>query len=318
MSGKKKLPIAITCGDPAGLGPELIEALAQADPDLIGDCVLIGPDRWLSKLGEILPVTTEAVGPADFELCPGEPSTAAAEVALAAMEVAATGCREGRYRAVVTGPVNKFWLKQVGYRWPGQTEFFADAWGGAPSMAFVGEILRVVLATWHLPLARVAAALDAACLEGAVRRADTLARMCGCESPRIGVCGLNPHAGEGGIFGHEEVEILNPTLDLLRPEFPGLSVCLPGDTVFYRQRKGEFDVVVAAYHDQALAAVKTLEFDRAVNVTLGLPYLRTSPDHGTGYDRAGKGQADPSSFSAAIRVLQDLTSAESSASQSMS
>ena len=301
------LPIAITCGYPAGVGPEIIERLCGSDPDLLENCVLLGPASWLERVEGAGQVTAEAVGPSDFQLRPGEASNAGAQVALAGMEAAAAGCREGRFRGVVTGPVNKYWLKQVGYTWPGQTEFFAEAWGGVPTMAFVGEALRVVLATWHLPLAEVPAALDAACLETAVRRADLLASLGGVRAPRIGVCGLNPHAGEGGILGREELEVLDPALDRLRGEFPGLSRCLPGDTVFYRQRKGDFDVVVAAYHDQALAAVKTLEFDRAVNVTLGLPYLRTSPDHGTAFEIAGKGQADPSSFGAAIRVLRELT-----------
>jgi 4-hydroxythreonine-4-phosphate dehydrogenase len=125
--------------------------------------------------------------------------------------------------------------------------------------------------------------------------------------PRIGVCGLNPHAGEGGILGVEERDVLDPRLNRLRVEIPGLSPCLPGDTVFFRQRRGDFDVVVAAYHDQGLAAVKTLEFDTAVNVTLGLPYVRTSPDHGTAFKIAGQGLADSGSFAAALSVARQLT-----------
>lgn len=300
------LPIAITCGDPAGVGPEIIEQILAAEPSLFEGTEVIGPSDWLERLGRIAPVRTLAVGPSDFRTEPGQPSAAGAGVALSAMEASAQGCLEGRYAGVVTGPVSKSWLKQVGYRWPGQTEFFAEAWGGEPTMAFVGEALRVVLATWHIPLAAVPATLDGPCLETAVRRAVLLARYFGIESPRIGVCGLNPHAGEGGILGREEVEVLDPVLDRLRGAYPGLSRCLPGDTVFYRQRKGDFDVVVAAYHDQALAAVKTLEFDRAVNVTIGLPFLRTSPDHGTAFELAGKGKADAASFAAAIRVLREM------------
>ena len=163
------------------------------------------------------------------------------------------------------------------------------------------------MATWHIPLREVADALTAECLELAVRRADALAKSFGVEVPRIGVCGLNPHAGEGGILGIEERDVLDPALDRLRSEMPGLSKCLPGDTVFFRQRKGEFDVVVSAYHDQGLAAVKTLEFDAAVNVTLGLPYVRTSPDHGTAFDIAGRGLADSGSFAAALSVARQLT-----------
>ena len=140
-----------------------------------------------------------------------------------------------------------------------------------------------------------------------MRRAYGLGKQLGIVEPRIGVCGLNPHAGEGGILGSEELEVLDPTLDRLRREMPGLSNCLPGDTVFFRQRQGEFDVVVAAYHDQGLAAVKTLEFDSAVNVTLGLPYIRTSPDHGTAFDIAGQDVADAGSFQAALDVARQLT-----------
>jgi 4-hydroxythreonine-4-phosphate dehydrogenase len=203
--------------------------------------------------------------------------------------------------------VSKHWLQQVGFEYPGQTEYFADVWGGQASMGFIGKELRVVLATWHIPLREVADALTADCLELAVRRADSLARSYGIEQPRIGVCGLNPHAGEGGILGSEERDVLDPALDRLRFELPGLSKCLPGDTVFFRQRRGEFDVVVAAYHDQGLAAVKTLEFDVAVNVTLGLQFVRTSPDHGTAFDIAGRGLADHGSFAAALSVARQLT-----------
>lgn len=303
----QKLPFAITCGDPAGVGPELIEALLQADPALAGEAVVIGPARWLESLAIRSDVRTLAVGDAAFQIEPGRPTVAGATLALAAMQAAAQGCREGQFRAVVTGPVSKYWLVQAGFPFLGQTEFFAAAWGGEPTMAFIGERMRVVLATWHIPLRQVPDALDAACLEKAVARAHQLAQLAGVAEPRIGVCGLNPHAGEAGLLGKEEIEVMNPVLDRLRTKLPGLSACLPGDTVFYRQLKGEFDVVIAAYHDQGLAALKTLEFNSAVNVTLGLPYLRTSPDHGTAFDLAGRGRADPGSFAAAVRVLRQLT-----------
>ncbi|MGB0409508.1 MAG: 4-hydroxythreonine-4-phosphate dehydrogenase PdxA [Opitutales bacterium] len=301
------LPIAITCGDPAGVGPELIEALLERDAALVDESVVIGPSRWVEALSAKFAVPVCGVGEGDYHRVPGAPSLAGAGAALAAMEAAAQGCLKGAYRGVVTGPVSKHWLKQVGFAFPGQTEFFANAWGGDPTMAFIGEKLRVVLATWHVPLHRVPEALDEAALERAVRRANDLGRRMGLAAPRIGVCGLNPHAGEGGMLGMEEREVLDPTLNKLRVEMPGLSSCLPGDTVFNRQLKGDFDVVVAAYHDQGLAAVKTLEFDRAVNVSLGLPFVRTSPDHGTAFDIAGKGVADSGSFEAAVSVLRELT-----------
>jgi 4-hydroxythreonine-4-phosphate dehydrogenase len=300
-------PLAITCGDPAGIGPEVIAAALLADALRGSDCVFIGAESAGRDLRRSLGMDYEAVGPVGFSPKPGQPTPEGATLALAAMEAAAEGCRSGRFRGVVTGPVSKHGLQEVGFTFPGQTEFFAHAWGGEPSMAFVGKSLRVVLATWHLALREVSEALDADCLEKAVRRASALARRLGVEQPRIGVCGLNPHAGEGGLLGSEEAEVLDPALDRLRAELPGLSCCLPGDTVFHRQRQGEFDIVVAAYHDQALAAVKTLEFDSAVNLTLGLPFVRTSPDHGTAFQLAGSGRADCSSFAAALDLARRLT-----------
>lgn len=301
-----RVPLAITCGDPSGVGPEVIELALRNDVHQERAYVLLGPRSWAKPLAEDLGIAYEAVGAAEFEIEHGLPSEAGARVALTALNVAAQGCIEGRFRGVVSGPVSKHWLQRVGFKHPGQTEFFAEAWGGEPTMGFVGNQLRVVLATWHIPLRDVADALTADCLALAVERAYTLAKSFGIMEPRIGVCGLNPHAGEGGILGGEERDVLDPALDVLRARMPGLSKCLPGDTVFFRQRKGEFDVVVSAYHDQGLAAVKTLEFDAAVNVTLGLPYVRTSPDHGTGFDIAGKGIADSGSLTAALKVARQL------------
>ncbi|MGC6425177.1 MAG: 4-hydroxythreonine-4-phosphate dehydrogenase PdxA [Lentimonas sp.] len=299
-------PLAITCGDPAGVGPEVIAGVLSEHPELAKGCVVLGPATWAKSLADELGIRWEAIGSDDFKLTPGEPSDEGAKLALDALEAAAKGCVDGQYAGVVSGPVSKLWLQRVGFKHPGQTEFFADAWGGQPTMAFVGKELRVVLATWHIPLREVADALTADRLRLAVERANELGQSLGFSSPRIGVCGLNPHAGESGILGTEERDILDPVLDEMRTEIQGLSQCLPGDTVFFRQRKGEFDVVVSAYHDQALSAVKTLEFDSAVNVTLGLPYIRTSPDHGTGFDIAGKGNADPSSMVAALKVAYNL------------
>ncbi|MDP4610601.1 MAG: 4-hydroxythreonine-4-phosphate dehydrogenase PdxA [Opitutales bacterium] len=301
------LPLAITCGDPAGVGPEVIAGALRMEPSLAKDCVLIGAREWAEPLSAELGMAYESVGAEDFSPSLGVPSLDGAQVALDALKVAAQGCVAGRFRGVVSGPVSKHWLQQVGFKHPGQTEFFAEAWGGEPTMGFVGNELKVVLATWHIPLREVADALTAECLILAVERAYALGKSLGVVEPRIGVCGLNPHAGEGGILGVEERDVLDPALDHLRENIPGLSKCLPGDTVFFRQRKGEFDVVVSAYHDQGLAAVKTLEFDAAVNVTLGLPYVRTSPDHGTAYDIAGKDLADCGSFAAALKVARQLT-----------
>ena len=307
IKSNSSLPLAITCGDPAGVGPEVIESVLREDSLCADDCFLIGSKQWASSVSKLYGLNYEAVGHPNYMPQSGAPSFEGARLALEAMECAAAGCREGRFRGVVTGPVSKHWMQQAGFNFPGQTEFFAKAWGGDPAMAFVGKELRVVLATWHIPLREVAKSLDAATLEKAVYCAHRLAKRLGVKAPRIGVCGINPHAGEGGILGQEEFEVLDPALDRLREKIPGLSRCLPGDTVFHRQRQGDFDVVVAAYHDQALAAVKTLEFDSAVNLTLGLPYVRTSPDHGTAFDLAGQGKANPASFAAALKLARELT-----------
>lgn len=266
--------------------------------------VVIGPPRWLATLPT--GVQLVAVGPHDFEAKPGEPTETGARVALKAMEAAAAGCRDGDYSGVVTGPVSKAGLARVGYAFPGQTEFFAAHWGGGPVMAFCGGRLRVVLLTWHIPLCEVPAQLTQENFARSVRAADALGRAEGVAQPRIAVCGLNPHAGEGGLLGAEEITTIDPILDALRGEFPGLSRALPGDTVFGRQLRGEFDVVIALYHDQGLAPLKVIDFDEAVNVTLGLPFVRTSPDHGTAFGIAGKGVASATSFANAVTVARRL------------
>jgi 4-hydroxythreonine-4-phosphate dehydrogenase len=297
--------LILTCGDPAGVGPEIIATWLAAHPAEARDVAVTGPARWLATL----PLTDAqrfAVGPADFVATPGQPSEAGARVAWAAMERGATGCSSGEFAGVVTGPVSKAELAAVGYPFPGQTEFFATRWGGEPTMAFCGGRLRVALLTWHIPLREVPAQLTAENFRRAVHAADELARAEGVTAPRIGVCGLNPHAGEGGLLGTEERDTIDPILDGLRREFPGLSRTQPGDTVFARALKDEFDVVIALYHDQGLAPLKTVDFDEAVNVSLGLRHVRTSPDHGTAFGIAGKGQASARSFTNAVEVARRL------------
>jgi 4-hydroxythreonine-4-phosphate dehydrogenase len=265
---------------------------------------VIGPARWLASLDTM--AEKIAIGLEPFSATSGEPTGEGALVAWAAMERAAAGATLGEFSGVVTGPVSKGELAKIGYPFPGQTEFFADRWSGEPVMAFCGGKLRVVLATWHVPLCEVPQLLGPQMLRRTVIAADALARAEGIVSPRIGVCGLNPHAGEGGILGEEERDFLNPALAHLRPKFPGLSACEPGDTLFARQLRGEFDVVIALYHDQGLAPLKVIDFDEAVNVTLGLPHVRTSPDHGTAFGIAGKGIARPTSFANAVTVARRL------------
>ena len=299
--------LAFTCGDPAGVGPEIIQAWLDAHLAEAGGVAVIGPARWLEGLAA--PVEKVAVGLEDYVATPGRPTGEGALVAWAAMERAAEGCREGRFAGVVTGPVSKAELARIGYAFPGQTEFFAARWGGEPVMAFCGGRLRVVLATWHVPLHEVAKLLGPHRLRRTIAAADQLCRAEGIEGPRLGVCGLNPHAGEGGLLGFEERDFIDPALDHLRTEFPGLSRCEPADTLFGRALRGEFDAVVALYHDQGLAPLKVIDFDEAVNVTLGLPHVRTSPDHGTAFGIAGRGLARGTSFANAVTVARRLIDA---------
>ena len=302
-------PIALTCGDPAGVGPEIIQRLLREAPEWTDRVCAIGPADWCASLDCETISCAAAGGP----FIPGQPTADAARVAWEALRVAATGCQEGRFSAVVTGPVSKEQLRKVGYPFPGQTEFFADAWGGTPSMAFAGRELRVILATWHEPLESIPLRIrkEPAVVERAVLHAVEWAGLEGIPEPRIAVCGLNPHAGEGGLLGYEESDVLNPRLAIMRKLYPGISDCLPADTVFHRQREGEFDYVVALYHDQGLIPVKTLEFHHAVNVTLGLPHVRTSPDHGTAFGIAGKGVARTGSFRHALELAQQYAGVQS-------
>lgn len=297
-------PLVFTCGDPAGIGPEIIATWLIAHPVEAAEVAVIGPAQWLESLPP--GATRIPVGLEDFEATPGQPDGAGALVAWAAMERAAAGCQAGEFSGVVTGPVSKERLAAIGYEYPGQTEFFAARWGGEPVMCFCGGRLRVALATWHVPLGEVTRALGPQLLRRTVAAADQLARADGIAVPRIGVCGLNPHAGEGGLFGTEERDLLNPALEKMRAEFPGLSLCQPADTLFGRMLRGEFDVIVALYHDQGLAPLKVIDFDQAVNVTLGLPFVRTSPDHGTAFGIAGQGKASAKSFANAVTVARRL------------
>lgn len=296
--------LAFTCGDPSGIGPEIIAGWLTAHPDEAKHVTVIGPARWLGTLDTR--AAKVCVGLEEFTAAPGKPTGEGALVAWAALERAAAGCREGAFDGVVTGPISKEWLARIGYPFPGHTEFFAARWGGDPVMAFCGGRMRVVLATWHIPLHQVAKVLGPHLLHRSVAAAAVLARAEGIARPRIGVCGLNPHAGEGGLLGYEEIDLLNPALDHIRAEYPGLSRCEPADTLFGRHLRGEFDVVVALYHDQGLAPLKLIDFDEAVNVTLGLPHVRTSPDHGTAFGIAGKGQARGTSFAHAVTVARRL------------
>lgn len=301
MDGRKK--IAITIGDPAGVGAEIILDWAKKNPQLLGGVAVIAHADFLASLPSGLEKV--AVGAPNYRAQPGRPDADGARVAFAALEESAAGCKQGRYAAVLTAPISKACMRGVGFEFQGQTEFFADRWGGTPVMSFAGEKMIVSLATWHDPLRAVPGMLDEGRIARAVEASSTLAqKLRGAENPRIAVCGLNPHAGEGGIIGVEEIEVINPILEKLRPRYPNLSEALPPDTVFARMIKGEFDCAVSMYHDQALAPLKAVEFDKAVNVSMNLPFLRVSPDHGTAFSIAGRGIASSESFACAYALAR--------------
>ncbi len=281
--------IGITLGDPAGVGPEIVSAaLSSGKLDPAFEYLTIGESR-------------EAVA--------GEPNADTARAALAALDDAAAKLRSGEISGVVTGPIHKARMQAVGFEFPGQTEFFAARAGVENfAMCLTGGGLTVALVTAHLPLREVADALatsEIARVGGLL--VDFLARR--HDPPRIAVAGLNPHAGESGVMGREEIEIIDPAMRLLcagwrgRAEFTGP---VSPDTVFHRAVRGEFDGVLCMYHDQGLIPLKLHAFDEGVNVTLGLPFPRTSPDHGTAFEIAGRGIARPDSMIAAIRLATTM------------
>jgi len=296
------LSIAVTCGDPAGVGPELIASWLKAHPASASTVVPIGPADWIEKLGQGI-----AVGPKDFITHPGKPDEAGQRIAIEAMELAARGTTGARFAAVVTGPVNKKGLAGVGYVFPGQTEFFASRWSGEPVMAFAGGKMTVGLVTWHVPLSEVPRSISGADIRRTVLALIGLRVKLGDRRPRIAVCGLNPHAGEGGLLGKEDDAIIRPAVEALRAEGHEVVGPLPGDTVFHRHLQGEFDAVAAIYHDQGLAPLKAVDFATSANLSLGLKHVRTSPDHGTAYEIAGQGKADRGSFDSAMRLARLLS-----------
>jgi len=280
--------ILITLGDPAGIGPEIIDLALASDRLPAGfDFEVLG-DRSAGT--------------------PGKPDARSAQAALDALHQAAERLRHHAADAVVTGPVSKQHLQALGFPFPGQTEFFADALGVRDyGMLLTGATLSVGLATIHEPLAKVPALLtQERILRIGLLTAAFLTKR-GIPVPRIAVAGLNPHAGEDGAFGDEETRIIRPAIDQLNRHLPGVfsGPAVP-DAIFRDAARGDFDAVIAMYHDQGLIPLKLLDFDTAVNLTLGLPMPRTSPDHGTAFGIAGQHRANPASMLAAIRLACEL------------
>ena len=312
--------LALTLGDPAGIGPEIVlRALASASCPP-AEWVVYGPLALLeerSRLFSLPAAATLAAAVVDVETAPvvlGVVSAEGGRAAAAAVQAAVADALAGRVAGIVTAPLHKESLRAAGHPWPGHTELLAEAAGVSDvAMLFVGGGLRVALLTIHRSLRSVPDAVTRAETERIVRLVHRELPRLGAKQRRIAVCGVNPHAGEHGLFGCEDEEVLRPAVEALRAE--GLSVTgpLPADTVFVRAVQGEFDAVVAAYHDQGLVPVKLLAFGRAVNVTLGLPFVRTSVDHGTAFDIAALGRADPGSLLAAMALAVELASVSSAA-----
>ncbi len=285
--------VALTVGDPAGIGPE-IAGKAAVDARVRAACepVIYGP-------GDVSTFT------------PGVVSAEAGRSAYDTLLRAVVDARAGRVDAIATAPISKLAFARAGLPWKGHTDLLAHL-TGAPrvAMMFHSERLRVVLATVHVPLAEVPRLLTRETLDGIIDLTARELPRFGCARPRIALAGLNPHAGETGVLGREEIETLGPAAAGARARGIDVSDPVPGDTVFLRASRGEFDAVIAAYHDQGLIPVKLLAFGTAVNVTLGLPIIRTSVDHGTAFDIAGRGVADPGSLVEAVLLAARLASRE--------
>ena len=316
--------LALTSGEPAGIGPELIARLA-ASP-IPADLIAVSDRGLLQRAAEACgvqlhikpfdgaPQVLRAAGslrlveiPLRAQEIPGAPDPRNAFHVLNALARAADGCLSGEFDAVVTAPVQKAVINDAGEAFSGHTEFFARRAGCEVVMMLASPSLRVALATTHLPLAKVPAAITAAGLTRSLQIVEAaLVAKFGIREPRIAVLGLNPHAGEGGHIGEEEITTIMPALDSLRAQGMRLLGPLPADTAFIPAQRAHYDAVLAMYHDQALPVLKSEAFDRTVNITLGLPFIRTSVDHGTALDLAGTGRADPSSMFAAAELALQL------------
>jgi len=287
--------IALTAGDPAGIGPEIVRKAAD-DPRVQAACdpVIYAP-------------------PAGSRFAPGVVSADAGRAAYEVVCAAVRDAQAGHVDAIATAPVNKLAFARAGLPWKGHTDLLAHLTGAPHAvMMFWSEPLKVILATVHLPLVEVARALTRDVLDDVIAvTARELPRF-GIAHPRLALAGLNPHAGESGVLGEEEQRVLEPAVKSARERGVTISGPIPGDTVFVRASRGEFDAVIACYHDQGLIPVKLLAFGHAVNVTLGLPIIRTSVDHGTAFDIAGKGIADAGSMVEAVLLAARLASVRSS------
>ncbi len=315
-------PIVVSMGDPAGIGPEIIAKswaarekatlpgfFAVGDVDAIGALdicpvqTISDPQEAGAVFAKALPVLGLSDGGASL---PGTPCISGARCALLALEIGVGLARSGAASALVTGPVSKARLYAIGFTHAGQTEFVAERCGVSPDnavMMLAGPSLRVVPITTHVPLASVSDSLSVELLVArGIATSRGLRRNFGIEDPRLAFAGFNPHAGEEGAIGREDIDIIAPAIELLKREGIAASGPFAADTMFHPRARATYDAALCCYHDQALIPLKTLHFDEGVNITLGLPIVRTSPDHGTAFDIAGKGIAEPGAMIAAIRM----------------
>jgi 4-hydroxythreonine-4-phosphate dehydrogenase len=333
-------PLALTLGEPAGIGPDItlklwVERKGRKVPPFIavGDPALLRERARLLKLEVPLAECAAAEAAARFAsalpvfptetaatAAPGKPDRSSAAAARAAIDAAVELAWNGKAAAIVTNPIAKSVLYEAGFQFPGHTEYLAALAGKSggrsprPVMMMWSEELAVVPATIHVPLKEVPALLSVDLIVETGRIvAGELARRFGIAGPRLAVCALNPHAGEEGHLGREEQEIIQPAIVLLTKEGIAASGPHPADTLFHPQARKRYDVAIGMYHDQVLAPVKAIAFERAVNVTLGLPFVRTSPDHGTAFDLAGSGRADPTSLLAALKLAERIAKTEAAA-----
>ena len=328
MSPLPSYPLAVSLGDPAGIGPEVIAKCWDNRQELgLPPFVAVGDGRSIDAVwdGPIEVVDDPRQADAAFDHAlpliqitaaetdpPGHPSLSGAHCSLDALELAVGLARSGSASAVVTGPVSKEQLYAIGFQHPGQTEFVAERCGVSPgnvAMMLAGPTLRTVPVTTHLAVVDVARALTTGLIESRGRATlRGLQRSFGIAQPRLAVAGFNPHAGEGGQLGREEIEIIEPAIAALAAEGWRVSGPHPADTMFHARARANYDAALCMYHDQALIPIKALYFEEAVNVTLGLPIVRTAPDHGTAFDIAGQDRADPRPMAAAMRLAAESAS----------
>ena len=333
MSSTPDSPLALSLGDPAGIGPEVIakcwdnRSAFDLPPFVaIGDVrsiaavwdgpieIIEDPKSADSAFDVGLPLIQLAAADTDL---PGRPSVAGAHCSLDCLEIAVGLARSGSASAVVTGPVAKEQLYAIGFQHPGQTEFVAERCGISPGnvvMMLAGPTLRTVPVTTHVPFANVAQKLSSGLIESRGRATlRGLQRNFGIAQPRLAVAGLNPHSGEGGALGQEEIAIIEPAIAALVAEGWSVTGPHPADTMFHSRARANYDAALCMYHDQALIPIKALHFEDAVNLTLGLPIVRTAPDHGTAFDIAGLDRADPRPMAAAIRMAAQCATLRSDA-----